>query len=58
MAQRRIEFHPEAVRDASEARLWYAERSGIAAERFVFELDQAVEQVMEAPDRWPRYVRD
>jgi plasmid stabilization system protein ParE len=55
MAERIIEFHPAALEEAEAARDWYAERSLVASKAFVSELIHAVEQLAEAPDRWPQY---
>ena len=41
--------------DAEEARSWYAERSVLAAQGFLLALDQAVDAILEAPERWPRH---
>jgi plasmid stabilization system protein ParE len=49
----RLELHPEAIADAREARLWYAERSPDAADAFMSELDRALASIAEAPMRWP-----
>ncbi len=55
MAEGIIEFHPAALEEAEAARDWYAERSLVASKAFVSELIHAVEQLAEAPDRWPHY---
>ncbi len=55
MARPTLEFHPLAVEEARAAREWYAERSPTIAHDFVAELDRAMEQIVEAPDRWPTY---
>jgi plasmid stabilization system protein ParE len=55
MAERIIEFHPAALEEAEAARDWYAERSLVASKAFISELIHAVEQLAEAPDRWPQY---
>lgn len=55
MVERIIEFHPAALEEAEAARDWYAERSLVASKAFVSELIHAVEQLAEAPDRWPQY---
>jgi len=47
-------FHPAAVAEAQAARRWYAERSPLAAAAFIAELDHAVAQITEAPDRRTR----
>lgn len=51
-------WHPKAVREAEEARDWYAERSPLAAHAFLLSLSRAVEAVAEAPTRWPRANHD
>ena len=48
-------WHPEARADAEEARNWYAERSPLAARGFLLALDQGVEAILEAPERWPKH---
>ena len=48
-----VSIHPSAAQEAREARLWYLERSPVAANAFVAELDAAVNLIAEAPDRWP-----
>ena len=48
-----LDLHPEAVVEAREARLWYAERSPDVAATFVGELDRAFASIVEAPTRWP-----
>jgi plasmid stabilization system protein ParE len=51
-----IEFHPEADREAEAATDWYAERSLTVAEAFLDELDHALEQIADTPDRWARHL--
>ncbi len=51
-----VEFHPEAVAEARAAREWYEARSSEAAKAFISELDEAVEQVAQFPDRWAKYI--
>jgi plasmid stabilization system protein ParE len=48
-----VELHPEAQAEAAAAREWYRERSEAAAEGFVGELDNAVREISEFPERWP-----
>ncbi|MEZ5065993.1 MAG: type II toxin-antitoxin system RelE/ParE family toxin [bacterium] len=52
----RVEFHAEAVREAGEARSWYADRSQSVAAAFLDELDHAVERLSSNPEAWPGYV--
>jgi len=45
-----LEFHPAASDQAETAHDWYAERSTIAAARFLEELDVAVADIQARPD--------
>ena len=51
-----LRFHPAATAEVEAARDWYAQRSLVAAEVFLKELDYAARQVVESPQRWPRYL--
>ena len=53
-----IEFHRSAVREAAAAYVWYADRSERAAGWFLEELDYAVSEVSEHPERFPVYLAD
>lgn len=53
MENRRIEFHPEAAEEIVGAHEWYEVRSPVAANAFTFELNRALETVLDAPERWP-----
>ena len=48
-----LEMHPEAVAEARQARLWYAERSPDVAAKFFGELERALGRIAESPTRWP-----
>jgi plasmid stabilization system protein ParE len=50
-------FHPAAIEEAISAAQWYRERSPLAATKFVAELNQAIDSILEAPQRWPRSAR-
>jgi plasmid stabilization system protein ParE len=52
----RVELHPEAVREAAGARLWYADRNKAAADAFVADLDDAIRRITDDPKRWPRHL--
>ena len=56
MDPRPIELHPDAIDEARAARLWYAERSSVAADAFMAELDQAIDKICEGPERWGPYL--
>jgi plasmid stabilization system protein ParE len=57
MSPRQIDVHPEAVAEARAAAQWYRERSPLAADAFLAELDRAVERIAENPEMYPHYVR-
>lgn len=56
MPHRSVELHPEALGDARSAYDWYFERNPSAAAAFLAEIDRAVEEITEAPERWPRFL--
>jgi plasmid stabilization system protein ParE len=56
MDPRPIELHPEAIAEARDAREWYAERNSAAADAFMAELDIAIDQICDSPDRWAPYL--
>lgn len=51
-----VEFLDEAIAEAAAARLWYQERSPVAAALFVDELSLAVAAIADIPNTWPRYM--
>ncbi len=60
-----VRFHPEAEEDLVDGERWYRERSEVAAQAFLLEIDGSLKQIAEAPLRWPtgfrgerRYVLD
>jgi plasmid stabilization system protein ParE len=57
MSPRKIDVHPEAVAEAHAAAQWYRERSALAADAFLAELDRSVERIAENPEMYPSYVR-
>ena len=57
MSRTQVDFHPLAIEDAREARLWYVERSQSAADGFVGELQDAIARIQEAPLRAPAYIK-
>ena len=52
MAQKPVEFHEEATAEAEAAVTWYRERSPRAAQKFVEELDAAIQAIQQQPDQW------
>ena len=56
MSDREFLFHPAAIEEAMHAARWYRERSPQAAKRFVEEVNQVLDRILEAPELWPRGV--
>jgi plasmid stabilization system protein ParE len=56
MDHRAIEFHPEAIAEARDAREWYAERSSVAGDAFMAELDVAIDAICRSPHRWTTHL--
>ena len=55
MPGRRVRLHPDAQRDLEEGLAFYSTRGLIAAERFLDDVEAALELVAEASERWPLY---
>ena len=53
MAVKRLIIHPAALEEMKSAVAWYMERSETAALNFVAELERGIDQILEAPSRWP-----
>jgi toxin ParE1/3/4 len=53
MASKALEFHPDARAESRTSLRWYRQRSVRAGEAFLDELDQAIEAILRAPERWP-----
>lgn len=53
MAAKPLEIHPAALAELKSCVSWYLERSENAAERFVAELNHALDLIVGAPQRWP-----
>jgi hypothetical protein len=53
MANRALEFHPEARIESRVSLRWYRRRSVRAAEEFFAELNRAIEAILDNPNRWP-----
>jgi plasmid stabilization system protein ParE len=51
-----LEFFEEAAAEIEEDRSWYRNRSEPAEAGFLRELDHAIQQVVDAPVQWPRYL--
>jgi len=51
-----LRFHVAARAELLEAHRFYWRQSPAAADGFLLELDRALDEIAEAPARWPRYV--
>lgn len=49
-------LHPAAEAEVEEAADFYARRDPRLAVRFIHTIDQGVEQIVNYPDRYPRYL--
>jgi hypothetical protein len=49
-------FFDDALIEVEADRAWYRRRSESAEAGFLRELDHAIEQVVEAPAQWPKYL--
>jgi plasmid stabilization system protein ParE len=50
---RSLRLHPDVERDLADGLAFYASHSPIAAERFLDEVEAALEVITAAPERWP-----
>jgi plasmid stabilization system protein ParE len=50
-----LRIHPAALEEAEAATDWYAQRSRRAAERFLGELDRAMDQISRNPRQYPSH---
>ena len=53
---RRLEFHPLALREAEVATQWYLNRSPVAADGFIEEMQGAAQAISAAPLRHAAYL--
>ncbi len=51
-------FHPDARLEYLAAVDYYEKRGGGLGMRFTFEVEAAIDQIIEAPTRWPRFEQD
>lgn len=52
----RVRLFDAAAAEVEHERHWYRQRSEYAETAFLRELEHAIAAVLEAPDRWPRYI--
>jgi toxin ParE1/3/4 len=51
-----VELLPTALAEAESATAWYAERDPKIAAAFAVEIEQALERILVAPERWPAHL--
>lgn len=51
-----VEFHPLAADEAQAAERWYRGRNETASDRFLRELDRAIERISERPETGSPYL--
>jgi plasmid stabilization system protein ParE len=56
MASLPIDIHPAARLEQDEAFEWYRERSVVAAERFLQQVEQARSAIQNSPEAWEQYL--
>jgi toxin ParE1/3/4 len=52
-AARRIDFHPEALREVWAARDWYRARDARAGAQFLEEVERAIDRISSSYGTWP-----
>lgn len=57
MAAATVIFHRLALYEYQAAQRWYARRSAQAVQRFQDAVEWVVEQMAQAPDRWPGFCK-
>jgi toxin ParE1/3/4 len=55
-AERRFRIHDEATLELRRAAAWYDERRAGLGDDLVLAFDAATAKIVEAPERWPRFV--
>ena len=53
MAGKSLDIHPSALAELKSSISWYLEQSEITADKFVAEVDRAIDLVLASPRRWP-----
>lgn len=56
MAAKEVDLHEEAASEFKQAFTWYYERNSTIASEFADELIRSIQNVAEAPQRWPAHV--
>ena len=53
---RAFRFHPLAWKEVEAEDDWYQSRSSDASLGFLSDFDSAIEDILQAPQRWPKYL--
>ena len=53
MAAKSLDIHPSALAELKSSISWYLEQNEATADKFVQEIDRAIELVLASPRRWP-----
>ena len=53
MATKSLEIHPSALAELKSSISWYLEQNEATADKFVEEIDRAIDLVLASPRRWP-----
>jgi len=56
MRSRQFRFHPEAREDFRDTTEWYRSRSPIIAAEFRVTISDAIRDIVQAPQRWPKHL--
>ncbi|HWZ83586.1 MAG TPA: type II toxin-antitoxin system RelE/ParE family toxin [Terriglobales bacterium] len=56
MKSKPFRFHPEAQQEFRGSIRWYRDRSPSAAVDFRLEVATVIREILEAADRWPKYL--
>jgi toxin ParE1/3/4 len=52
----KLEFLEHAAGEYEAAIDWYFERSSVAAQKFAAEVNRALDNIAQSPQRWPTYL--
>jgi plasmid stabilization system protein ParE len=53
MAVKSLDIHPSALAELKSSISWYLEQNEATADKFVEEIDRAIDLVLASPRRWP-----
>ena len=51
-----IDIHPEVFKELEKSRNWYDKQSAGLGDRFLDQVDRAMEAISEYPETWPPYI--